>query len=355
MNKKVFLVLCGFFFITAWLNAGNAQAVAETESGKSFTLVDEQNRPVTQISGEVEIGDEFISADNYRYQVVSMQAGVARCVNTGRESMPQLNFDGVNRAGVLAGDNTAAATKSEPWNNKKKTVAIYHTHSDESYVPGDGRESINGNGGIYDVGRVLADELNSLGVNVLYGDSNHNPHDANAYNRSRKTAAALLRKAPDAILDVHRDALAPEQYAAEINGKEVTKIKLVVGKQNPNKNINLDFAKRIKAAMDKQTPGLSNGIFIGKGIFNQDLSPHSALIEVGSHTNSKDEAEEGVKMFAGALSLALGISGTNGFDENAQAFNSQSKETLKTILILCFLTIIVVGAYILINIRAAQK
>ncbi|MDR1159560.1 MAG: stage II sporulation protein P [Syntrophomonadaceae bacterium] len=355
MNKKVFVILGAFFLIAAGMNIGNAQAVTETESEKYFTLLDEQDRPLTQISGEVEIGDEFISADNYRYQVVTIEAESAHCVNKGKENMPQLNFDEVSDVWVFAEGSANIEAKLGEGKNKKPTVAIYHTHSDESYVPSDGRGSIDGNGGIYDVGKVLADKLKSLGINVIYSESNHNPHDFNAYSRSRKTAASLLRKNPNIILDVHRDALAPEQYEAKINGKEVTKIKLVVGKQNPNKNTNLEFAKQIKAAMDQKTPGLSNGIFIGKGVFNQDLSPRSVLIEVGSHTNSKEEAEEGVKMFADALSSVLGVSSASGFNGNAPAANNQSAGILKTLLILCSMMFIVIGAYVLMNKKAFQE
>ena len=35
------------------------------------------------------------------------------------------------------------------------------------------------------------------------------------------------------MVDIHRDAVPPDVYQAEVEGKEVTKIKLVVGKQNP--------------------------------------------------------------------------------------------------------------------------
>lgn len=70
---------------------------------------------------------------------------------------------------------------------------------------------------------------------------------------------------------------------------------------------NLEFAKTIKAALDKTAPGLSGGIYMGKGDYNQDLSPRAMLIEVGSHTNDKEEAKSGVKLFAEALPAALGL------------------------------------------------
>ncbi len=142
-----------------------------------------------------------------------------------------------------------------------------------------------------------------------YNKNNHNPHDVNAYNRSRRTAASLLKNGSQVLIDVHRDAVPPNQYQTTVNGQEATKIKLVVGKTNPNSKTNLEFAKQLKAVMDKTKPGLSNGIFMGKGDYNQDLTPRSMLIEVGSHTNPKDDATKGVTAFADVLSATLGGGG----------------------------------------------
>jgi stage II sporulation protein P len=70
---------------------------------------------------------------------------------------------------------------------------------------------------------------------------------------------------------------------------------------------NLEFAKRIKAYMDKHKPGLIKGIFIGRGSYNQDLSPRAMLLEVGTHTNNRYRAEKGADVFADALPAVLNI------------------------------------------------
>jgi len=284
----------------------NLTAGAENEmsSGKYMTLIDEQNNVILQTGTEVSIGDEYISADNSRYVVTEIVKNTARCLYKGKETMPVINFDRQKNAWIFGNSPVPVVS------NKKPTIALYHTHSDESYVPNDGRESINGNGGIYDVGQALNKKLKSMGFNVIYNKNNHNPHDINAYNRSRRTAASILKQKPDAIIDVHRDAVPASQYQTEVKGQEVTKVKLVVGRQNPNMKTNLEFAKRIKAVMDKKDPGLSNGIYMGKGDYNQDLSPRAMLIEVGAHTNSKKEAEKGVMLFANTLPSVLGVSTT---------------------------------------------
>ena len=43
------------------------------------------------------------------------------------------------------------------------------------------------------------------------------------------------------------------------------------------------------------------GIFIAKGNYNQDLAPRSILIEVGTHTNSLEAANNGASVFASLL------------------------------------------------------
>ena len=54
---------------------------------------------------------------------------------------------------------------------------------------------------------------------------------------------------------------------------------------------NMDFAKQMKAYYDEVQPGLIKGIFKAKGNYNQDLGPRTILIEVGTHTNSAEQAK----------------------------------------------------------------
>ncbi len=182
-----------------------------------------------------------------------------------------------------------------------------------------------------------------------YNKNNHNPHDVNAYNRSRRTAASLLKNGSQVLIDVHRDAVPPNQYQTTVNGQEATKIKLVVGKTNPNSKTNLEFAKQLKAVMDKTKPGLSNGIFMGKGDYNQDLTPRSMLIEVGSHTNPKDDATKGVtalQMFCQPPWRGRGwqLRGSGG-----QTLQQNSPSAWTTILILLTVAVAAGAGFYLLN------
>ncbi|HEY8395022.1 MAG TPA: stage II sporulation protein P [Thermaerobacter sp.] len=194
---------------------------------------------------------------------------------------------------------------AKPAPRGKGIIGIYHTHNDESYIPTDGTESVEGRGGIHAVGDVLGRRLARHGYHVIKSEALHLPHDRGAYRRSRRTAIKMLPKNPVALLDVHRDATPPEFYRAEVKGKPVTQVRLVVGRENPFHRTNLEFARRLKAEAARTYPGLVKGIYIGLGGYNQDLGPRTLLAEFGAHTNSRREAEQGAAFFADVLAQTL--------------------------------------------------
>ena len=57
-----------------------------------------------------------------------------------------------------------------------------------------------------------------------------------------------------AILDVHRDAVPADQYKADIDGEEVSKVRVVIGGRNQNSAANKEFAYKLKAARTTPTP-----------------------------------------------------------------------------------------------------
>ncbi|MBC7104506.1 MAG: stage II sporulation protein P, partial [Firmicutes bacterium] len=46
---------------------------------------------------------------------------------------------------------------------------------------------------------------------------------------------------------------------------------------------------------------------LASGDYNQDLLPTALLLEVGTHTSTREEAERGVALFAGAIPYVLGV------------------------------------------------
>lgn len=269
--------------------------------GTFTTIVDEQGNMLSMMSRNAYVGDELYTSEGKSYRVNKVMGGTAEAVFTGMDSQIIAYNDFFTAQEVPVVTNVA---------EKKGNIAIYHSHTDESYVPTDGTESIPFKGGIYQVGEAMVNKLKGSGVSVNYDQTAHDPHDNNAYVRSRRTAANLMKSKPTAIFDVHRDGVPdPAYYRAEISGKDVAKLRLVVGRENPRMEANMDFAKRMMAAANNMHPKVVKEIFVGKGDYNQDLSPTALLIEAGTHTNSREQAERGVAFFTEAVPVAMGISG----------------------------------------------
>ena len=189
------------------------QATADAEAYNTFegvyALYDEDGKYLTSIYARLFVGDEYISADNRLYRVVSVddenRTAVARYM--GQEDMEGLLDEAVQTAAQDA----------------RRLIAIYSTHSDESYIPTDGTESKEEDAGIYDVCEALKAALEERGVEVELDTTTHLPHDAAAYGRSRTTAMRLVKQRPAALLDIHRDGIPdPDEYVQEIEGEDAT-------------------------------------------------------------------------------------------------------------------------------------
>lgn len=268
--------------------------------GRCTTIVDDQGNMISMMSRVCYAGDEIYTAEGHHYRIESVDGDKAL-----------VRFMGMDQQIVAYNDfyaNQEAPVASNLAERRGTNVAVYHTHSAESYVPTDGRDSIPFKGGIYQVGKSMVNRLQGKGVNINYDETPHDPHDNNAYVRSRRTAANLMKDNPGAIIDVHRDGVQdPGFYRAKIAGQDVARLRLVVGRENPRMSANMDFARRTMAAANNLHPNIVKEIFVGRGDYNQDLMPTALLIEAGTHTNTREEAERGVAMFAEAIPNVLGI------------------------------------------------
>lgn len=249
-----------------------------------ITVTDTTGNVILQTGISVHIQDEFIDEQNHVYIITELQ-GTSAIAEYVREEA--LNSELMETISVQAS-----------FQQEQQLVGVYHTHTDESYIPSDGKSSKRGNGSILLVGEAFTRRLAELGYQTDHDKTLHDPHDANAYHRSRRTVMKLLQKQPTALFDLHRDSAPAQVYNYQIDGQPATKLLLVVGRQNQYKNTTLNFAKTIKAAADAKYKGLIRGIFIAKGGYNQDLAPRSILVEMGTQYNSREAAERSAALFA---------------------------------------------------------
>ena len=267
-----------------------------------WTLMTEDGQRLTAICYEPETGDRYLSADNTLYEIIRVEGDTAVARSQGTLALPDISWleeDAALPVSAAAG----------------RRIALYCTHSDESYKPSDGTYSDPERGSIYQVAAALADALEEKGATCEVSDALHYPHDAGAYRRSRQTAVQLLKSGPDALLDIHRDGIPdPEEYTVTIGGRQASKVRLLVGRGNQNMEVNKDFALTVKAVADRVYPGLIKDIYMGKGTYNQDLAPHSLLLECGTYTLSRDRVLVSMPMMADVLDRALygGVTGSAG-------------------------------------------
>lgn len=162
---------------------------------------------------------------------------------------------------------------------------------------------------------LLKEKLNSRGISTIVEDANlteflslNGWDHTNSYKASRifildkKNKYSSLKY----FIDIHRDSVGRSGTTTNIGGKDYAKILFVVGLEHDNYKDNLKTSEEINSIVDNYYPGLSKGILkkegIGvDGIYNQDISSNSILIEVGGVDNTIDEVLNTVEALSNSL------------------------------------------------------
>lgn len=319
-----------------------AQDPAESEA-QQMTLVTDRGEPLLVTGLPLKVGTRFIDGENTLWHVVRLEGAraVARSVQrlARKLSAEELALlPPVRRSAVAA----AAGASPRP---DQADVLIYHSHSDESYEPTQGTGSVEGKGGIYDVGASLSDALGEVGLVAVQSQANHNPRDHRAYVRSRRTAMdGLMELQPVAMFDVHRDTGPAREYLTRIGGEEVARVLIVIGGANPAHEANLAFARLVKDRADSLFPGLVRGILVGQGNYNQDLYSRNILLEAGSYKVSMEAAQRGISLLAQAIVPVLTEAGAG---EAARAENLAAMRTI--VWIVTVLVVLGGGGFVLMS------
>jgi len=292
-----------------------------TEEGY-YTIKNEIDGEVLlKTARRVHVGNEWIDQDNRLFRVVEVndQTAYARLIKDSVSLRSPEYGIGLLAHHAQGNEEKGNEEKGNEENGESREgregnvhLAVYHTHGAEAYVPSDGEEFIEEGGGILEVREAFVRGLEEEGATVSYSEKTHVPHDAGAYSRSRRTVEELLKDNPNALIDVHRDAVPEEEYLEEVEGEERVQVMLIVGQQNQNVASNREFAEGLKQATDEEYPGLIRGIFMAQGSYNQEMHPQSVLIEVGAHENRREDAEESAELFAGVV--ANHVAGIEGED-----------------------------------------
>ncbi len=181
-------------------------------------------------------------------------------------------------------------------------VYIYNSHQLENY-DGSDYEIYNITPNVMMASYILKEKLNDLGIPSIVEEGditefirvNNWTHDY-SYDASRYFIKEAKNKYPTLkfFIDIHRDAIKKKDGTANINGLNCAKILFVVGLEHKNYNLNLNLAKNLNKLITEKYPTLSRGVLTKKGkgvngIYNQDISPNTILLEIGGYQNTIDE------------------------------------------------------------------
>jgi len=206
------------------------------------------------------------------------------------------------------------------------TVLIIHSHTCESYentegyTPSASYRTMDERYNMVSIGKHLADCLRQKGICVLHDTTIHDyPSYNDAYPQSRKTVQKYLAEYPtiQLVLDIHRDAYEDKngnQASSTINidGKAASKLMLVAGTNaynqgHPDWKENMSMAVKLQTVLQKMYPGLCRNLTVRSSAFNQDLSPGSILIEVGTAGDTRQNALYAAELLAdGIAELSYG-------------------------------------------------
>ncbi|MFZ3580369.1 stage II sporulation protein P, partial [Virgibacillus sp. DJP39] len=162
------------------------------------------------------------------------------------------------------------------------------------------------------IGSLLSDKLEYYGINTFHNQINtakalrNNGWDySNSYALSRKHIATAVSRNTNIeyYIDIHRDSARKASTTTIIHGEKYARLYFVVGQAHENYEENLLFASKFHEKLEQKYPGLSKGVYVktkseGNGVYNQDISNKSLLIEIGGIDNNKRELSKTVDAFA---------------------------------------------------------
>ena len=181
-------------------------------------------------------------------------------------------------------------------------VYIYNTHQTEEYAKTTLAEySVSPNISITDY--IMQDIFNKNGINTIVEEGSitevrklNNWNYAGCYKASRVLMEEAKRKNNSLkyFIDLHRDSLPHDKTTITIGDETYAKIIFLIGLENKRYEENLKFTEYINSKVNEKYPGLSKGIYKKggpgvNGVYNQDFSPYTILIEIGGNENNTTE------------------------------------------------------------------
>ncbi len=197
---------------------------------------------------------------------------------------------------------------------KDYTVYIYNSHQSEQYEsPYLGAYNIASD--VLIASKMLKEYLEDNNIYAYVEEENITNliHALDLQYKDSYTVSRMLlerrKKEMDTLnffIDLHRDSSAYAKTTTTIDGKSYAKVLLVVGLEHDNYEENLARANKLGQMLKDYNPDLYRGLSKKSGtgvngIYNQDFSPRTLLIEVGGQYNNISEVDNTLKVLAPIL------------------------------------------------------
>lgn len=201
--------------------------------------------------------------------------------------------------------------KEEKIKKTEPLIYIYNSHQTEEYAPSSVAE--------YSVvptvlvgSYILQERFEDFGFSTLVEERRIkdilNQKNWN-YNYSYRASRIYLDDVKAChpsikyFIDFHRDSVSYDKTTIKIGEKSYAKLLFLIGLENPNYQKNLAFTEKLTTLLDEKYPGLSKGIYkkggVGvNGVYNQDNSEYTILLEVGGPDNKIEEVLNSVNAFS---------------------------------------------------------
>lgn len=256
-----------------------------------------------------EVGKQYLSSV---FPVISRNAGTDIREPKDSESEPYPQDDqelNMYENNELEPDDQENEGIIDSINDGKSKVLIYHTHATESYQPvSEGNfHSVEEQGTVREVGKVLKEALDAEGIGVIHDKTLHDvPSYSKSYSRSMETIKRILdqNSSIKIVIDLHRDAASysgNKGHKFTVDGKTCAQFCLVVGMGNENVDKLMEFANKVNQKANSLYPGFSRGIIKKEYKYNQYIRDNYLLLEMGNNQNRIEEAKESAKYFAKVL------------------------------------------------------
>jgi len=204
-------------------------------------------------------------------------------------------------------------------------ILIIHTHASEAYTqsgadrysPSDDGRTEDTQFNVVRIGDELTEILTEAGLVVIHDRGIYDyPSYTGSYTRAGDAIAQYLESCPGIriVLDIHRDALGANgvvyKTMAEEEGTTASQVMLLAGTdesglEHPNWRGNLALALYLQNAVNSAFPTLMRPVSLVPQRYNQQLTPGSLIVEVGSSGNTLREALAAVRLFGRAIAPAL--------------------------------------------------